>query len=77
MRDTLGHGLEWYDCSQKLRPFNADFEENESPDDNVLTICMDEEQKQLAGFFYLERKISLNLTCAQKGWRGLTTKKNT
>lgn len=61
MNDTLGHGLEWYKPSVPDRSFNDDFAPDEADQDNVLVICTDEEQKQLAGFYFLERHLGLNV----------------
>lgn len=61
MDDSLGHGLEKRRSSQPHRAYNDDFEENERDTEHYLTFCMDEEQKQLAAFCYLERKASLNV----------------
>ena len=60
MAETIGHGLEWYACHKKMT-FNEDFEEDEKDLDNVLVFCMDEEQKQLCGYYYLERALQLNV----------------
>ena len=59
MEDSLLHGLEWYK-PKRQRTFNDDFEEDEKDDDNFLVICMDEEQKQLRGYFFMERCLGLN-----------------
>jgi hypothetical protein len=61
MHDSLGHGLEKYVNTHPERPYNDDFEEGEKDHQKYLTFCMDEEQKQLAGFYFLERKLALNI----------------
>ena len=59
MNDSLGHGLEWYLPAVADRPFNDDLHDNEEDTDNILVYCSDEEQKQLAGYYYLERGLKL------------------
>lgn len=59
--DTIGHGLEWYKPRHVDRPFDDDFEENEEDTDAVLIVCTDEEQKQLVGYYYLERHARFNV----------------
>lgn len=63
MFDTLGHGLEWYVPKRLDRTFDEDFEDGAVDDDNLLVMCADEEHKQLAGYYYLERK--LHLSCVR------------
>lgn len=63
MFDTLGHGLEWYTPKVVGRTFDEDFEQEDVDDDNLLVMCADEEQTQLAGYYYLERK--LHLSCVR------------
>ena len=62
MAQTIGHGLEWYACHKQMT-FNHDFEGDEQDMDNVLVFCMDEEQKQLCGYYFLERSLKLNVVC--------------
>lgn len=61
MNDSLGHGLEKYRNSAPGRAHNDDFEGSEQDEEGYLTFCMDEEQKQLAGYYFLERKMNLNV----------------
>ena len=60
MTDSLSHGLEKYQNKKRRRPYNDDFDAGEVDDESYLTMCMDEEQKQLAGYYFLERKMDLN-----------------
>ena len=59
IRDGVGHGLEWYRAKDPARAYDDDMMEGELDDECGLTICVDEEQKQLAGYYYLERKANL------------------
>ena len=56
---VLGHGLEWFSSPEPDRPFDDDFADNEVDTQHSITFCFDEEQKQLAGYYFLERKLGL------------------
>jgi hypothetical protein len=61
LREGVGHGLSWYKNTEADRAVDDDFRDGEIDSNNILTITVDEEQKQLRAIYFLQRCLHLNV----------------